>query len=148
MKNITKNQISDSHIPAISLCLSGNGEAVYQDLGDNKIEVAEIIKMPFHMEEEHVTEFRLFALNFVWWFESLKQYLLHISNSPEDVVLRFLSKDELVYSVILNCDSISKANAIISNINKSVREVLGDKLKSANELYSTEMLLDIKIELE
>jgi hypothetical protein len=146
MKNNTKKQISDSHIPAISLCLSGNGETVYQDLGDNKIEVAEILTMPFHMEEEHVNEFRLFALNFVWWFELLKQYLLHISSSPEDVVLRFLSKDELVYSVILNCDSISEANAIISNINKSVCEVLGDKLKSASELYSLEMLHDRELE--
>jgi hypothetical protein len=146
MKNNTKKQISDSHIPSIELCLTGNGETVYQDLGDNRIEVAEILTMPFHMEEQHVNEFRLFALNFVWWFELLKQYLLHISNSPDDVVLRFLSKDELVYSVILNCDSISEVNAIITNINKSVHEVLGDKLKSASELYSIEMLHDRELE--
>ncbi len=133
MKNKSKN---NPDIPTISLCQDSPGKLVFQKVG-NKVEFAEILELPFQINKSNKNRFRILALKFTWWFELLTQKLNNISSDQSKTILQFVSPNELIYSVLLNCPSIEEAIKIHSTILPQVRVSLDKKLKSrAVQQYS------------
>jgi len=134
------NQSTDSHIPAIDLCLSGEGETTYQALGTGRIEVGGLVEMPFPITESNVDNARLSSLQFVWWFELFYETLHELSVYQEEFQFRFYSDNFLVYNIVLNSPSIKDAVEQIENIHNLVSEKLASKMKVADNNYDTWVL--------
>ena len=142
MNNIKGNkQSTDSHIPALELCLAGEGQPTYQDLGNNRIEVAEIIEMPYDINKDNIHKSRFLALQFVWWFELLEEALLENSVDQKDVKIRFISDWHLAYTIVLNSPSIEDAVRQIEDLHKLVSEEVKTKMRKASLSYDTDELV-------
>lgn len=133
-------QTTDSHILAVDICLEGEAEPTYRALGNGRVEVAELIELPYQITTENNHNSRFLALQFVWWFELFHETLLEHSVYQEDFQFRFYSEYFLVYNVVINSPSIEDAEEQIKNIHLSVSNKLAAKMKDVDHKYETFML--------
>jgi len=143
MKKKNNNASPARYIPAIDLCLDGKNDSVYQKLGNNRIEIAELYKMPFELEESRKNQHLFFVLQFIWWARILYQVLMDHRVGKTEVNVIPVFDFHVGYSIILDCESIEKATEHISNIHTIVKEIFTDKMKSTKHFDQADLFLDL-----